>query len=41
MAHEVVERVEQLGPKLAALAYENEKLRRLGEETVAPLRVLV
>ncbi|MER5787391.1 hydroxylase [Streptomyces sp. NPDC001980] len=38
MAHEVVERVEQYGPKLAELAVENEKLGRLSDETVGLLR---
>ncbi|MGW2824282.1 hydroxylase [Streptomyces sp. NPDC001443] len=38
MPHEVVERVEHIGPKLAELAAENEKLGKLSEETVALLR---
>ncbi|MFI6407518.1 acyl-CoA dehydrogenase family protein [Streptomyces sp. NPDC050548] len=38
MAHEVVQRVEQYGPKLAELAAENEKLGRLSDETVGLLR---
>ncbi|MFJ8927567.1 hydroxylase [Streptomyces sp. NPDC102364] len=38
MAHEVVERVEQIGPKLAALADENEKLGKLSDESVSLLR---
>jgi 3-hydroxy-9,10-secoandrosta-1,3,5(10)-triene-9,17-dione monooxygenase len=38
MAHEVVHRVEELGPKLAALAEENEKLGKLSEQTVDLLR---
>lgn len=38
MAHEVVDRAEQLGPKLAALADQNEKLGRLSDETVSLLR---
>ncbi|MFD4511615.1 hydroxylase [Streptomyces sp. NPDC058457] len=38
MAHEVVERVEQYGPKLAELAVENEKLGKLSGETVGLLR---
>ncbi|MFK0113567.1 hydroxylase [Streptomyces sp. NPDC091217] len=38
MAHDVVERVEQYGPRLAELAAENEKLGRLSDETVGLLR---
>ncbi|GAA4008962.1 acyl-CoA dehydrogenase family protein [Streptomyces sp. NBC_01352] len=38
MAHEVVNRIEEIGPKLAALADENEKLGKLSDETVALLR---
>ncbi|MCX4815222.1 hydroxylase [Streptomyces sp. NBC_01239] len=38
MAHEVVQRVEQYGPKLAELAAENEKLGRLSDDTVGLLR---
>ncbi|MGW7544272.1 hydroxylase [Streptomyces sp. NPDC054770] len=38
MAHEVVERVEQYGPKLAQLAVGNEKLGKLSDETVSLLR---
>lgn len=38
MAHEVVHRVEELGPKLAALAEENERLGKLSDETVALLK---
>ncbi|WP_217562420.1 hydroxylase [Streptomyces sp. GbtcB6] len=38
MAHEVVERVEQYGPKLAELAVQNEKLGKLSDETVSLLR---
>ncbi|MFD8816123.1 hydroxylase [Streptomyces sp. NPDC059627] len=38
MAHEVVERVEQYGPKLAELAVGNEKLGKLSDETVSLLR---
>jgi len=38
MAHEVVQRVEQYGPKLAELAAENEELGRLSDETVGLLR---
>ncbi|MEU6201125.1 hydroxylase [Streptomyces sp. NPDC047061] len=38
MAHEVVERVEQYGPKLAELAAGNEKLGKLSDETVGLLR---
>ncbi|MEU4658422.1 hydroxylase [Streptomyces sp. NPDC023723] len=38
MAHEVVERIEEFGPKLAELADENEKLGKLSEQTVALLR---
>ncbi|KPI18893.1 Acyl-CoA dehydrogenase type 2 domain-containing protein [Actinobacteria bacterium OK074] len=38
MAHEVVNRVEELGPELAALAEENEKLGKLSDRTVELLR---
>jgi 3-hydroxy-9,10-secoandrosta-1,3,5(10)-triene-9,17-dione monooxygenase len=38
MAHEVVSRVEESGPKLAALAEENEGLGKLSGETAALLR---
>ncbi|MEU9456117.1 hydroxylase [Streptomyces sp. NPDC048277] len=38
MPHDVVERVEQYGPRLAELAAENEKLGKLSDETVALLR---
>jgi len=38
MAHEVVRRVEQYGPKLAELAAGNEELGRLSDETVGLLR---
>lgn len=38
MAHEVLDRIEEYGPKLAALADENEKLGKLSDETVSLLR---
>ncbi|MEV2218450.1 hydroxylase [Nocardia vinacea] len=38
MAHEVVQRVEELGPELAALAEENEKLGKLSDKTAQLLR---
>lgn len=38
MAHEVVGRIEESAPKLAALAEENETLGKLSDETVALLR---
>lgn len=38
MAHEVVHRIEELGPELAALAEENEKLGKLSDRTVELLR---
>ncbi|MFD5625602.1 hydroxylase [Streptomyces sp. NPDC127072] len=38
MAHEVVGRIEEIGPELAALAEENEKLGKLSDKTVALLR---
>lgn len=38
MAHEVIDRIDEVGPKLAALADENERLGRLSDETVALLR---
>ncbi|HWC80492.1 MAG TPA: hydroxylase [Pseudonocardiaceae bacterium] len=38
MAHEVVDRIEEAGPKLAALAEDNEKLGKLSDETVSLLR---
>ncbi|MEW2397201.1 hydroxylase [Streptomyces sp. NPDC046862] len=38
MAHDVVERVESYGPKLAELAAGNEKLGKLSDETVGLLR---
>jgi alkylation response protein AidB-like acyl-CoA dehydrogenase len=38
MTHEVVRRIEEFGPKLAALADENERLGKLSDETVALLR---
>lgn len=38
MTHEVVDRIEELGPRLAALADGNEKLGKLSDETVGLLR---
>lgn len=38
MAHEVIDRIEELGPDLAALAEENEQLGKLSDKTVALLR---
>ena len=38
MAHEVVDRVENLGPELAALADDNESLGKLSDKTVGLLR---
>lgn len=38
MAHEVVRRIDEFGPKLAALADENEGLGKLSDETVGLLR---
>jgi len=38
MAHEVVDRIEEIGPKLAALADENESLGKLSDETAGLLR---
>jgi 3-hydroxy-9,10-secoandrosta-1,3,5(10)-triene-9,17-dione monooxygenase len=38
MTHEVVRRIDELGPKLAALADENERLGKLSDETVDLLR---
>ena len=38
MAHEVVDRVEKLGPELAALADDNESLGKLSDKTVGLLR---
>jgi alkylation response protein AidB-like acyl-CoA dehydrogenase len=38
VAHEVVDRVEEMGPSLAALADQNEKLGQLSEETAGLLR---
>ncbi|MGW5715200.1 hydroxylase [Amycolatopsis sp. NPDC003865] len=38
MAHDVVSRIEESGPKLAALAEENETLGKLSDETAALLR---
>lgn len=38
MTHEVVRRIEESGPKLAALADENERLGKLSDETVNLLR---
>ncbi|MFE9924563.1 hydroxylase [Streptomyces sp. NPDC005774] len=38
MAHEVVGRIGEIGPELAALAEENEKLGKLSDKTVALLR---
>jgi len=36
--HEVLERVEEMGPALAELAAENEKAGQLGDTTVSLLR---
>ncbi|MET7680497.1 hydroxylase [Streptomyces sp. NPDC005423] len=38
MAHEVVGRIEEIGPELAALAEQNEKLGKLSDDTVQLLR---
>lgn len=38
MAHEVVDRIEEIGPELAGLAEENEKIGKLSDRTVALLR---
>ncbi|MEU6584185.1 hydroxylase [Nocardia sp. NPDC046763] len=38
MAHDVVNRIDELGPELAALAEENEKLGRLSDKSVDLLR---
>ncbi|MFF0018839.1 hydroxylase [Streptomyces sp. NPDC005374] len=38
MAHEVVDRIEEIGPELAGLAEENEKIGKLSDKTVALLR---
>ncbi|MFK4100322.1 hydroxylase [Streptomyces sp. NPDC019531] len=38
MAHEVVGRIEEIGPELAGLAEENEKIGKLSDKTVALLR---
>jgi 3-hydroxy-9,10-secoandrosta-1,3,5(10)-triene-9,17-dione monooxygenase len=38
MAHDVVHRVEEFGPRLAALADENERLGKLSDETADLLR---
>ncbi|MFD7205503.1 hydroxylase [Streptomyces sp. NPDC059893] len=38
MAHEVTDRVEELGPQLAALAEKNEQLGKLSDESVGLLR---
>ncbi|WP_326818564.1 hydroxylase [Streptomyces sp. NBC_01762] len=38
MAHEVIDRIEELGPQLKGLAEENERLGRLSERTVALMR---
>jgi alkylation response protein AidB-like acyl-CoA dehydrogenase len=38
MAHEVIDRIEELGPQLAGLAEENERLGKLSEETVGLMR---
>ncbi|WAC54031.1 hydroxylase [Gordonia sp. SL306] len=38
MAHEVIKRIEELGPELAALAEENEKLGKLSDKTADLLR---